>query len=176
MPYDDQKNLKKNISEYICFSTELEAKLTCTQPASVSCRMCARFFISFTSYGEESEHWPFMMGLMKRLQNSLRVPSKFGFTKFTMQWSNITFIAAKSCQNLYNLFLIFLVPVHSTWSMKPSQPCLHYIPWVTTNSYICLTTNRANCSWLIRCGKKSNPLNFFTVFSGLAQKSQIMAP
>lgn len=67
----------------------------------------------------------------------------------------ITFIAAKSCQNLYNLFLIFLVPVHSTWSMKPSQPCLHYIPWVTTNSYICWTTNRANCSWLIRCGKKS---------------------
>ena len=121
----------KHISEYICFSTELAAKLTCTQPASVSCRMCARLFISFTSYGEESEHWPFMIGLMKRLQNSLRVPSKFGFTKFTMQWSNITFIAARSCQNPYNLFLTLLVRVHPTWSMKPSQPCLHYIPRVT---------------------------------------------
>ena len=58
----------------------------------MSWRMWARRFINLTSYDDESEHWPFIIGLTNRLQNSLRLPSRFGLTKFTIQWSGKTYI------------------------------------------------------------------------------------
>ena len=66
---------------------ELTTGGTWTQPASISWRTWARRFISRTSYSVESRCWPLVIGFTNRLQNSLRVPSRLGFTKLTMQWS-----------------------------------------------------------------------------------------
>lgn len=60
---------------------------TCTHPTSIAWSTCARFFMIRTSLEVESAHWPFWMGLMKRLRNSPREPSRFLLMKLTMQWS-----------------------------------------------------------------------------------------
>ncbi len=59
-------------------------QLTCTQPSRVLNKMWARFFITCTSREVELECCPFLIGLTKRLANSLAEPNNFGFTKFTI--------------------------------------------------------------------------------------------
>ena len=60
---------------------------TCTQPSRVSCKIWALLFMSLTSKGVESAHCPFVMGFANLFLNSFKVPSKFGLTKSTIQWS-----------------------------------------------------------------------------------------
>ena len=58
--------------------------LTCTDPCSSMYSTWALCFIFLMSYGLESRHCPFLIGFIKRLVNSFCVPSRFGFTKFTI--------------------------------------------------------------------------------------------
>lgn len=60
---------------------------TCTHPANIAWSTWARFFMIRTSFGVESAHWPFCMGLIKRFLNSPSEPRRFFLMKLTMQWS-----------------------------------------------------------------------------------------
>ncbi len=73
----------------LAYSISFSLFITCMNPDISWWRTCDLFFISLTSAGVESAHWPFWIGLIKRFRNSFTEPSRFSLMKFTMQWSRI---------------------------------------------------------------------------------------
>lgn len=82
----------------------INIKLTWTNPSNILWRTWALRFIIFTSPSVESTNCPFVIGFTNWFRNSLLVPSKFGFTNWTMQWSEMKSHWKKTWKRGQNFF------------------------------------------------------------------------